>query len=328
MARAYKVGPDELEGEALARWYRRAPADLEAERQLAAQAAHDEFFGGERSPPSSGSSPAPNWREAKVGVAPARPLQPPRAADAAPEGVKPPGPAVGRFFEGATRVPGGAQGADVYIGPAYPLNQVVPMWNGRFQLADGSVVDGGELDRLYGEQVAQLTGTDDPEPTGRVRTVDRWKDGEIPRADQVGKSERELDATCHPDGGWEVDPQFPSYPQHTRDYEVQITRAPGLDYVVRRTGEKPVKFDGCAVWTPGHELLEAKGPGFARLLPRALRWGFAKGMAEKWNGQAGRQARAAQGRPVEVHVAEREAVPFFRQSTHVPPLTVVHTRPQ
>jgi acyl-CoA hydrolase len=72
--------------------------------------------------------------------------------------------------------------------------------------------------------------------------------------------------------------------------------------------QAPVKFDGCAVWDPRHELLEAKGPRYAALLNTIFGARVLKPMDE----QANRQYRAAAGRPIDWHVAEREAADKIR----------------
>ena len=65
-------------------------------------------------------------------------------------------------------------------------------------------------------------------------------------------------------GGDYFNPNFPEPLNHvepvgrdserTKRYEKQITRAPGLDYVVRIPGRPAVKFDGCGVWDPKRPL--------------------------------------------------------------------------
>ncbi len=82
---------------------------------------------------------------------------------------------------------------------------------------------------------------------------------------------------------------------------------------MRNPFEKPVRFDGCAVWDSRRPLLEAKGPGYEALDRRARKSTFLKFI---WNGvrdQARRQNNAAQGRTVEWHVAEPAVVPTFRE---------------
>jgi hypothetical protein len=91
-----------------------------------------------------------------------------------------------------------------------------------------------------------------------------------------------------------------------------------------------VKFDGCAVWDPRHPLLEAKGPGYAPLLPKALEWGFYGNMLKGAVGQADRQAAAVPNQRIEWHVAEPGAVRFFRDATWPdrPPIVVKQTQAQ
>jgi hypothetical protein len=94
---------------------------------------------------------------------------------------------------------------------------------------------------------------------------------------------------------------------------------------VRREGQ--VKFDGCAVWDPRHQLLEAKGPGYEGLAQQAIRYGFYRTFGEKQEDQARRQGRAARGRRVEWHVAEGGAIPFFREITDPQPSIRVQNTP-
>ena len=54
-----QVDPASLEGEALMRWYRRTPQEIEEERRRAAAGAYDRFFYPTRSDPSSESHTAP-----------------------------------------------------------------------------------------------------------------------------------------------------------------------------------------------------------------------------------------------------------------------------
>jgi hypothetical protein len=181
---------------------------------------------------------------------------------------------------------------------------VTPGIGGWFGLSDGSVAGSAdEVERLYREQQSRLQGEDEAEPPPYTITEDRLRDGQVPQAGQIAKGHRELDPTCHPDGGWEVDPNFPKYSQRSRDYQAQISHTHGVDYVVRVPGQKPVKFDGCAVWDPRHELLEAKGPGYASLIDTS----FGRFVLEAINKQSRRQYEAASGRPIDWHIAEQEA---------------------
>ena len=179
------------------------------------------------------------------------------------------------------------------------------------------------MERIYAEQQRRLKGQGDVEPDARVRAVDNWKDGEVPLATQVQAGERELDPTCHPNGGWERDPNFRGYSERTKRYETQVTHAPGLDYVLRNPGQRPVKFDGCAVWDPRRPLLEAKGPGYAPLLPKSLEWGFYGSMLRG----AVDQAEAAPNQRIEWHVAEPGAFEFFDDATYPmrPPIVLQQT---
>jgi hypothetical protein len=209
-----------------------------------------------------------------------------------------------------------------------PLNTVSPTANPHWwELGDGTLAQGDEVERIYAEQQRRMKGQEDVAPAARVRVVDKLPSGQIPRADQMTKDERELDPTCAPYGGWERDPNFNSYSERTKRYETQVTHAPGLDYVVRNPEQPPVKFDGCAVWDPRRPLLEAKGPGYASLVSRALEWGFFGNMWKGAVSQADRQAEAAGRRPIEWHVAEPGAFEFFDDSTwpRRPPIVLQQT---
>ena len=324
--RQRKIDPGLLEGEELNRWYRRSADEIEAKREAARMDRYNAFFAmsdeayssdsvGTDQPDISASGREVGWREAKVSVPPPAPtLRPGGARTRFP-------PAVGGV---AGSVPAGGF-FDTYrptlnpaLGPAFitdlpsPLNLVTPKAGGWFELGDGTLVKGvDEVELLHAEQGRRLRGAETPEPEARVRTADRYRDGMIPMVDQLEKGQREKDATCHPYGGWERDPGFPNNSPRSRQYEAQITRAPGLDYVVRNPGEKAVKFDGCAVWDSKRQLLEAKGPGYAELFKWSRRspgMGFLPGKTES---QARHQEGAARGRTTEWHVAEPGAVPYF-----------------
>jgi len=218
----------------------------------------------------------------------------------------------GGFFDTHRPVPNPVLGAAYVTDLPSPLNLVTPKAGEWFELGDGTLVKGvGEVERMHAEQQRRMRDAGDSEPAARVRTADRFRDGQIPRVEQLEKAQREEDATCHPYGGWEREPGFASNSPRSQRYETQITRAPGLDYVVRNPGEKPVKFDGCAVGDPKRQLLEAKGPGYAGLAKKARRYPGIRGFRNKSDSQARRQAGAARGRPIEWHVAEPDAVPYF-----------------
>lgn len=300
------VDPAQLSGEALADWYGRTPDEIEQERNLREQEEYDAFFGGLR-PGNSDSSPG-SWEEADgsrpVARAPYRPPHNPqrdRARPAPPvEGIPQPPGAPGSFF--------GTHSIE-YVNPTVPapLNHVEPsgLKPSYYVLGDGTIESAHEIERVYAEQKRLLQGNDENVPTAHVNSADRFKDGYIPRADQLAKDDRELDSTCHPYGGWELDPQYPGYSKRTKKYEEQITRAPGLDYVVRIPGQGVVKFDGCAVWDPRRQLLEAKGRGREGIIDFLRRLGRYPKMLEKDAEQVGRQVGAAQGRRVDWHAAER-----------------------
>ncbi|MDB5461997.1 MAG: hypothetical protein JWP23_386 [Phenylobacterium sp.] len=350
---ARMIDPSALEGGDLVNWYQRSPAEVDAERAAARQEQYDafvksiggasEFQGGSTAEPQGPTYDAAQRGEigpsdGDAGLMEARyfpfvaPVMPP------PSGLRvgPPLDALGAPPIGAP--PSGFFGQHDYstaLGGYYtdlpsPLNFVTSTPAGWWEIGDGRRVQTDEVERIYAEQRRRLKGQDSTEPAARVRVVDNWKDGQIPRESQVQAGERELDPTCQPNGGWERDPNFKNYPALTKRYEAQVTRAPGLDYVVRNPGQRPVKFDGCAVWDPQHPLLEAKGPGYAPLLPKALEWGFHKQMFEKAVGQANRQADAAPGQRIEWHVAEPSAFGFFDRATKGlrPPIILGQTSPR
>jgi hypothetical protein len=358
---ARMIDPSELEGDDLVNWYQRSPADVDAEQEAARQDQYTAFvnsIGGASEPQddSAGEAPAPTYDAAQrssgdsagsgngssnddTGLIEARYFRP----FAAP--VMPPPPSglrVGPPLDTWGAPPAGASASGFFgqhdyssaLGGYYtdlpkPLDFVTATPTGWWEIGDGRRVQTDEVERIYAEQQRRLKGQDDPQPAARVRVVDKWQDGQIPRESQVLAGERELDPTCAPNGGWERDPNFDSYPALSKRYQAQITHAPGLDYVVRNPGQPPVKFDGCAVWDPQHPLLEAKGPGYAALLPKARQWGFYDDMYGKALGQADRQAKAGPNHPIEWHVAEPGAFEFFNLATRglKPPIMLQQTPP-
>lgn len=264
------------------------------------------------------------WQEARM-------MRPPQVQTApTPPALRPPlqepsGPRVGPSMDSQPNVPNGPGFFERYrplnnphLGPAYytnlpsPLNYVEPQHGGWFQLGDGRLVRGtDEVERIYQEQQKLIHGVEEAPTEKTVVEVDNQPDGQVPTAEQLKKRERERDATCHPNGGWELDPGYATRPKHTKDYETQITRAPGLDYVVRNPGQSPVKFDGCAVWDPQRQLLEAKGPGYEALHEKAGEYGFENSILEKDVAQMRRQGQAADGRAIEWHVAENGAIRHY-----------------
>lgn len=301
---AYRqVNPAELEGEDLRNWYLRSPDEIEDARALREQAERDEFFGGGR------------WQEARYERPPAPRPVPVRPAPETQAGYAPDAPPSygppASFFGSHVPLP---YSNDYLPGLPSPLNRVEqtrPMPN-MYQLGDGTIVSAEEVDRIYAEQQRRMAGADDPQPEGYVRASDRLKDGYIPAAAQMAKGQRELDATCHPNGGWELDPGFYKRSERARRYEAQITRAEGLDYVVRNPGERPVKFDGCAVWDPRRQLLEAKGPGYDAVIEAGQKYRFIRSVETGVSSQGERQVTAARGRPVDWNAAERGAMEFFK----------------
>lgn len=237
-----RVNPAELDGEELETWYRRTPDEIEEERRLRADQAYDEFFGDGR------------WQEARV----RQPVPPP--APARPEvlgGALQPGEPVqpgapGSFFGTYAPLPNPRLGPGYYTRLPPPLNRVEPsgLQPGRFVLSDGSTVTAAELERIHAEQAQRMSGEDEEPVATRVRRVDRVAFGKIPDATTMALDEREEDPSCHPYGGWEREQPDPKRSQRSRDYEVQISRAPGLNYVVRAPDGTKVAFDGCAVWDP------------------------------------------------------------------------------
>jgi hypothetical protein len=222
------------------------------------------------------------------------------------------------------------------LGDAYltalprPLNAVEPLFNDWFRLGDGTLVRGAdEVERIYREQQQLMSGAPDDAPAGPVRSVDRLKDGFIPRAEQLEKNAVEKDATCHPNGGWKLDPNWDNVSERSRRYQAQITRAPRLDYVVRAPDGSMVKFDGCAVWDPDHPLLEAKGHLYGGLIPRGMEYPFFRNVILKDEGQAERQSNAASGRPIEWHIAAENAIPYFEKRTEMfPEIQTLFTAPR
>jgi hypothetical protein len=310
------IDPARLEGEALDRWYRRTPDEIAEEHRMAEQDRHDEFFGelAFLEPPLR-----PPVTRAPVRPAPLRP------GLAEPQGAPRKGDE-GDYFGSFGPLPGG--GEYVTHAPA-PLNQIEPSFVGgdRYVLSDGSIVSGDEVERIYAEQKRRIRGDDDAEPKRYARKVDRLRDGRIPLASQLEQGEWEKDPTCHPDGGWEPDPRYAGRPEHTRRYETQISRAPGLEYVVRTAGRDPVRFDGCAVWDPRHQLLEAKGPGYDDLFDAGVKYKFFGSVADKAKDQGQRQSRVAGGRPIDWHVAEKHARRVFGDALEKFPMRVLHTPP-
>jgi hypothetical protein len=350
---ARMIDPSTLEGEELFNWYGRSPEDVEAEREADRQAQYDAFVksigaapetGAESSDPSGPNEardvPA-NGGEALLIKARYRPTGP--LVMSPPVRTAPSGPRVGPTVDARGGPPTGAAQSGFFgshdyfdtLGGYYtdlpkPLNFVTSQAPGWWQLGDGSLARTDEVERIFAEQQRRLKGQEDVEPARNVHEVDNLPTGRIPSVEKVPKGEREFDPTCSPYGGWERDPGFPRYAPRTQQYEAQITHAPGLDYVVRNPGQDPVKFDGCAVWDPRHPLLEAKGPGYADLLPKAAKWGFEKNMFDKAMSQAGRQAGAARDHRIEWHIAEPGAFEFFRDSTtgNRPPIYLHQTPPR
>lgn len=342
-----QIDPAQLNGEDLERWYRRTGRQLEAEREGFREDQYRAFFGDQsREDPERReasdtytSDDLSGWTEARVMARPPAPVVAPSVSPAA-EGARiaapPPVAGVpdavprGGFFDTYRAIPNPVLGPIYITGLPSPLNSVTPKVGGWFQLGDGTLVRGvGELESVYAEQQRRMWGQEDVEAPARVQAADRYKDGVIPQASQVPKGQRENDATCHPNGGWERDPTFSSYRERSRDYESQVTRAPGLYYVVRNPSERPVRFDGCAVWDPRHQLLEAKGPGYESLDRQAGKSTFQEIFRNGLRKQAARQQSSAGDKAIEWHVAEPGALSLFDLVTSpYPSIQVVETPPR
>jgi hypothetical protein len=314
------VDPGTLEGDELEAWYRRTPDELEEERRLSADQTYNEFFADGR------------WQEARA----PQPVPPaPLRAEVVGGALRPaqtaPGGGPGSFFGTYPPIP------NPRLGPGYitplppPLNSVEPsgLLPSRFTLSDGTTVTATEVERIYAEQARTMAGDDEEKVAARVRHVDRVPVGKIPDASTMEEDDREDDPSCHPYGGWEREQKDPARSQRSRDYEAQISRAPGLNYVVRKPDGTVVAFDGCAVWDRRRQLLEAKGPRYAALAA------FMEDDPKypRFNEQPGRQARlqerAAGTRPVDWHIAEKGALPFFEKRVKVAPnFNVYHTPPE
>jgi hypothetical protein len=102
------------------------------------------------------------------------------------------------------------------------------------------------------------------------------------------------------------------------NYQAKITGRPGEAFKVNG-----VKFDGGG---NAGELLEAKGPGYAKLLQQK----FGNSVLDKLVAQAERQVAAAGGRQIVWHFAEQEAADAFIEAiskTAINVIKVVVTAP-
>lgn len=301
------VDPTSLAGDDLERWYRRSPEEVEAARSAVRKLAHDEFVSGiaaDESAHAPGSVQlARNTRGGRARVY-VRPDTRSRRAVRGAE-VEPLGP---NFFHDFVPVPSPHLG-DAYFPPLpSPLNRVERLAGGAYQIGDGHIVSRDEVDRIYAEQQRRISGEYGPKLRKPVPIEDRLPNGVVPTASQLKAKTHEADPTCHPYGGWEIDPGFAKYPKDAQDYEEHVTRSRGIDYVVRAPGMNPVKFDGCAVWSPWRELLEAKGPRYAALFAKAWRSTFGSLVSGGLTSQATRQRTVARDRNIVWHVAERAAM--------------------
>ena len=105
-----------------------------------------------------------------------------------------------------------------------------------------------------------------------------------------------------------------------RGYQAHVTGRSGQAYVVRG-----VRFDGVS----SEALLEAKGPGYARFVKNGEFPPWFRGRGQLVS-QAKRQIVAANGFPIEWHVAEREtaaAIKSLLRKQRIPGIRVVHTPP-
>lgn len=93
--------------------------------------------------------------------------------------------------------------------------------------------------------------------------------------------QRRRDDSCAPDGrqgAWVVMDR-PSMSGAAQDYQRQISRTPDLpsslmlEYAVTNPATAQVTMDGCALWSPERELLEAKY-GYGSLFAAGERHGF------------------------------------------------------
>lgn len=310
-----QMNPAELKGDQLANWYVRSPEEIDEERRAREEEEYQAFFGPLRLDDPERLSGS--WQEARSAQPRAKtadvPLRTPnpvrdRARGGAPvNGTPATSGEPGAFFATSPIV-----GGD-YFNPDLPppLNRVQPsVKRGSYVLSDGRIVSADEVERIYAEQGRRARG-DDVAPSPYARAVDRLPDGQIPLASQLEKSKWERDPTCHPYGGWQIDPGYRYYPKASQDYEFQVTGARGVDYVVRPPGKKAVKFDGCAVASPDRHLQEAKGPGYDGLLTRGFRSIFGDWIMDGLAGQARRQREVAGDRRVVWSVAEKPVVERF-----------------
>jgi len=352
------IDPSTLEGDDLTDWYLRSPDDVEAEREAAWQAKYDAFvksIGAASGSPQDSTGHSRQDDSAFAGLVKVG-YEPPAPAVLAPPEVEPmmeppSGPRVGPMTDTRGVPPAGAAGPGFFstyrdrfepTQSAYftdlpsPLNKVTVDATHWAELSDQTRVPFAEVERIYAEQQRRLKGQDKSEPqsANRLHVVNKWADGQIPKAEQVAVNERELDPTCSPYGGWERDLGYATNSDLSKLYQTQISRAPGLEYVVRVPGKRGVRFDGCAVWDPKHPLLEAKGPRYAPLIANARKSKsqfFFNNMFEKDVDQAARQAAvAAPDQQVEWHVAEPAAFSYFKEATERkrPPIVVQVTPPK
>jgi Restriction endonuclease fold toxin 5 len=146
------------------------------------------------------------------------------------------------------------------------------------------------------ERLVGRTIIPDPEPPINEPPPNELPPGEAPP--------RPPDAALHnhppPPGDWQQIKE--SMSKRARDYQEQITGRRDQAYVANG-----VKFDGVA----NGRYLEAKGPGYAKFVKNGAfrRWFTGKGLLK----QAKAQTEAAQGVPIEWHVADEEFVPVIRQ---------------
>ena len=139
--------------------------------------------------------------------------------------------------------------------------------------------------------------------TSRLSPVSPGFPGFLTQSESEAVTDAELEATTESgaesaQGEW-VEEEI-SNPRAAQ-YQAKITGQPGQAYQLNG-----VSFDGLS---DTGELLEAKGPGYARLFQQ----GFADSVQAQIQSQVERQVAAAAGRRIVWHIAEDEALPVFQQ---------------
>lgn len=147
---------------------------------------------------------------------------------------------------------------------------------------------------------------------GAVSTTDTVAKG----AEQIGQEAEAAGSASESPGQWiEVNESMSA---SARDYQAQITGKVGQAHILNG-----VKFDGIS----NGALLEAKGPGYANFVKDGEFQGWFTGEKPLVN-QAVRQMRAANGAPIEWHVADKEAVQALQklfQDKNITGIKVIYT---